>query len=54
MATINSKNLYPRVAQNILEKQLKQDNIIVIVGSRQVGKTSLMALLYEKAGNLGY
>ena len=50
MAIINSKNLYPRVAQNILEKQLKQDNIIVIVGSRQVGKTSLMALLYEKAG----
>lgn len=48
MALIKSDNLRPRAAEDILEKQLNKDNIIVIVGSRQVGKTSLLALLYDK------
>lgn len=48
MALIKTDNLLPRTALGVLKKQLSQDNIIVIVGSRQVGKTSLLTLLYEE------
>jgi len=47
---ISAKNLFPRQILPALEKELKRDNILVIVGSRQVGKTSLLALLYKKLG----
>lgn len=50
MAIVDIKKLRPRTALNIIEKQLNRDNIIAIVGSRQVGKTSLLSLLYEKTG----
>jgi len=50
MAILSIKKLYTRAILNILVKELNLDNILVIVGSRQVGKTSLLSLLYEKLG----
>ena len=50
MTILNTKDLRPRAILATLEKQLNRDNILVIVGSRQVGKTSLLALLFEGLG----
>lgn len=46
-----TKNLYHRLILKDLVRELTRDNILTILGSRQVGKTSVLALLYEKLKN---
>ncbi|MFH1900498.1 MAG: ATP-binding protein [Patescibacteria group bacterium] len=47
----NTKNLYPRTILKDLIKELSKDNILTILGARQVGKTSILALLYDQLKN---
>ncbi len=47
----NTKNLYPRIIFKDLIKELSKDNILTILGARQVGKTSVLSLLYDNLEN---
>ena len=40
--------LYPRKIQQKIEKWLQKEEIIILNGPRQVGKTSLLKMLKEK------
>lgn len=50
MVKIVDKKLLKRDVLPSLEKELSREGILTLVGSRQVGKTSLMALLYQAIG----
>ncbi len=47
----NQGNFYPRKILSQLQKELTKDNILVLAGARQVGKTVLLHLLYKSLKN---